>query len=268
VAVGGEALVAIEECFLPMDALNALWPQLDLEPLPELGRIGLRQGTDEQLLLVLESESDEAFDLKIEASIAAVQIGPESTHILSDDFQLEMEVNQRRFRVSAPSFFQVNTAMAGKMVDHLLEHLNLSADMTVLDVYCGVGLFSAFIAPHVGQLVGVEASPTASEDFAINLDEFEHVSIYEASAEDALPSLEISPDVVLVDPPRAGLDAGVLDAIAGLDPATIVYVSCDPATLARDGKRLVEKGYRLERITPFDLFPQTYHIETVSFWEK
>jgi 23S rRNA (uracil1939-C5)-methyltransferase len=177
-------------------------------------------------------------------------------------------VSGRSFRVSAGSFFQVNTAMAEKMVEHLLQNLSLQTDMTVLDAYCGVGLFSAFLAPRVGQLVGVESSPSAADDFVENLDEFENVTLYEAAAEDVLPVLDLQPDIILVDPPRSGLEPRALDGLLALNPRVLVYISCDPATLGRDAKRLVSAGYSLLKITPFDLFPQTYHIESISFWER
>jgi 23S rRNA (uracil1939-C5)-methyltransferase len=268
VAVGGEGLLPISECYLPMDALNALWPQLDLEPLPELERVALRQGADEQLMVVFESTSDKAFEVDLEASVAAVQIGPNETHILADDFTLTVQMNGRDFRVSAGSFCQVNTAVAEKMVAHILDIAPFTKNMTVLDVYCGVGLFSAFIAPQVERLIGIELSASACADFEVNLDAFENVELYEAAAEDVLPGLDVQPDVVLVDPPRAGLDGSVLDAIVGFEPGLVVYISCDPATLARDGKRLREQGYQLEQITPFDMFPQTYHIESISLWKQ
>jgi 23S rRNA (uracil1939-C5)-methyltransferase len=158
--------------------------------------------------------------------------------------------------------------MAGKMVDHLLNHLHLRADTILLDVYCGVGLFSKFLAPHVARLIGIESSRSACVDFTANLDEFENVELYEASAENVLPSLAIKPDVVILDPPRAGLEKRALDALMALTPTQIAYVSCDPSTLARDASRLIAGGYQLKQVNAFDLFPQTYHIESISIFEK
>lgn len=149
----------------------------------------------------------------------------------------------------------------------MLDSLPLPAE-TILDVYCGVGLFSAFLAPNVKRLIGIESSPSACEDFVINLDEFDNVELYEALAEDALPVLDIHPEVILVDPPRAGLDRRALDAILALKPRTLAYVSCDPSTLARDARRLIAGGYHLKQVTPFDMFPQTYHIESISLFEN
>jgi 23S rRNA (uracil1939-C5)-methyltransferase len=129
-------------------------------------------------------------------------------------------------------------------------------------------LFSAFFAGKVSRLVGVEVSASACEDFAANLDEFENVELYEAPAEAVLPSLDVTPDIVIVDPPRAGLDKTVLDAIVVQAATHIAYVSCDPSTLARDVARFIAGGYRLIQVTPFDLFPQTSSIESISYLEK
>ena len=94
------------------------------------------------------------------------------------------------------------------------------------------------------------------------------MELYEGLAEDVLPYLEAKPDIVLVDPTRAGLDKTVVDGILELNPYLIAYVSCDPSTLARDAGRLINRGYKLKHVTPFDLFPQTYHIESISLFER
>ncbi len=181
---------------------------------------------------------------------------------------LVIEVLGRPFRVSATSFFQVNTPMAEVLVRLVLDHLSLSPEDLVVDAYCGVGLFSAFLAPHVSRLIGIEASPSACDDFVENLDAFENVELFQAPVETVLPYLDLLPDVVLVDPPRGGLATEVIDGLQNLAPATLVYVSCDPATLARDARRLIAAGFTPTQFIPIDLFPQTFHIETVSFWHR
>jgi 23S rRNA (uracil1939-C5)-methyltransferase len=177
-------------------------------------------------------------------------------------------VKDRPFQVSAGSFFQVNSLMAARMVDHLLERLSVDTQTTLLDIYSGVGLFSAFFAPRVGRLIAIEASASACQDFEINLDEFENVELYEAPAEEVLPGLDVQADVAILDPPRAGLIKEALQALIELGPRRLAYVSCDPSTLARDARILLTAGYRLLEVTPFDLFPQTYHIESISLFEK
>jgi 23S rRNA (uracil1939-C5)-methyltransferase len=264
-----EEVFAISECHLPEEPLNTLWPQLDIEPIPGLSCVRLRLGDEDDILLAFESEEPALPEFSVEdLPIAVAHISPAGTQVLAGSDHIFITVLGRPFRVSAASFFQVNTPMAAAMVEHVLDHLVLDRSDTVLDVYAGVGLFSAFLAERAGELIAIESSPEASEDFEANLAEFENVSLYQAPAEDVLPALEIQPQAILVDPPRAGLDRRALDAIVAMAPETLVYASCDPATLARDARRLVEGGYRLEQVTPFDLFPQTYHIESISFWRK
>ncbi len=283
-ALRSSTVCPIQECHLPETALNAIWPQIDLQPIPGLERLALRLGADDEVLLVCES--DEPLNFLIEdLPISAVQLSSAGRAVLAGSDYLiiggesasaetssqaaqSAPALSRPFHVSADSFFQVNTLQAAAMAAHLLAELPLASSTTLLDLYCGVGLFSAYLADKVARLVGVEISPSACADFAINLDEFDNVELYQAAVEDALPALDIRPQVIVLDPPRAGVDRRALDAILALGAETIAYVSCDPATLARDARRLAQGGYHLRQITPFDLFPQTYHIESISFWEK
>ncbi|HEX7976577.1 MAG TPA: class I SAM-dependent RNA methyltransferase [Anaerolineales bacterium] len=259
---------AVQVCHLPEGMINTVWPQLEFEPVSELERIGLRLGAGDDIQLILESNDPLPPEFTDEdLPLSAVYLSPAGSLVLAGSEQVTIEVWERPFRVSAGSFFQVNTPMAEAMVRHLLDNLTLDPGTTVLDVYCGVGLFSAFLAPRVGRVIGIESSHPAVEDFAFNLDEFDNVEIYEAAAEEVLPGFEAHPDVIVLDPPRTGVDRRVLDAILASKASTLAYISCDPATLARDARRLATGGYRLEQVTPFDLFPQTFHIESISFWK-
>lgn len=268
-------IAAISECYLPEAPLNAFWPLLDFEADLEVKRVGLRLGAGEEILLVLESDSPRPPELTVEADVSVVHVWQDNALVLAGEDHLWIEVEagaptpvRRTFRVSATSFFQVNTAMAGHMVAYLLERLPLSPGTTLLDVYCGVGLFSAFLAPHVGRLIGIELSPSACEDFTVNLHEFDHVELYEAPAEAALPALRPPIDLAIVDPPRAGLAKKALEGLLHLAPPFLAYISCDAATLARDAACLTRNGYRLLETTPFDLFPQTCHIESISLFAR
>ena len=267
------AVIPISECHLPEEPLNVLWPGLEFGPGLGLERLSLRLGSGGEIMLVLESSDPKPPELEIEADISVVHLFEGDAVVMAGDKYIFMDINpgrelpRRTFRVSAASFFQVNTLMAAKMVEHLLDRLPLKPQSTLLDVYCGVGLFSAFLAAHVGRLIGIESSPSACEDFAANLDEFDNVELYEAPAEDVLPALTIKADIAILDPPRAGLQRRALEGILALRPRRLAYVSCDPATLARDASRLVAEGYCLTEVTPFDLFPQTYHIESISLFE-
>jgi len=267
-APNSNRVIPISECHLPESIINDLWHQLEFEPETNVERVSLRAGMDGDLMLVLESETPETPELEIEAGISITHVYEENTVVIAGSAHILMRVLDRDFKVSAASFFQVNTVMAEKMVQHLLACLPVSVSTTLLDVYCGVGLFSAFLAPKCGRVIGIESSESSCEDFTVNLDEFDNVELYEGEAEEVIPYLEANPDVVLVDPPRAGLDKAVVDGILKLGPSLIAYVSCDPSTLARDAARLINGGYKLKEVTPFDLFPQTYHIESISLFER
>ncbi len=266
----GAQVIPISECHLPEPSINAFWPEIQFESNIDIARVSLRAGADEDLMLILESDSPETPELEIEADVSVVHLFEEHPVVMAGANHILMRVLRRDFRVSAGSFFQVNTAMAEKMVDHLLAALPVSNSDTLLDLYCGVGLFSAFFASRAGRVIGIESSPSACEDFVVNLDEFENVELYEGAAEEILPAFVGRNNIStysIVDPPRAGLDARVVDAVQALGPRVIAYVSCDPSTLARDAKRLIAGGYSLKQVTPFDLFPQTYHIESISLFE-
>ena len=127
-----------------------------------------------------------------------------------------------------------------------------------------MGLFSAFLAGQAKRLIGIEVSESSCSDFAVNMDEFDNVELYIDQVENVLPALELKPDIVVLDPPRAGLDARVVSVLGKAKPNQIIYVSCDPATLARDIKRFIQSGYELKSVTPFDQFPQTFHIECIA----
>jgi len=263
-------ILEITECHLPEPSISDFWRQLDFEPETNIERVSLRVGDHDDLLLVLESESPKTPELEIEAGISVAHVYEGNTVVIAGNDHIVIRLLDRDFKVSAASFFQVNTVMAGKMVNRLFTCLPVSLSTTLLDIYCGVGIFSAFFAPRCGRVIGIESSESACEDFAVNLDEFDNVELYEGLAEEVLPGLVgriANPPYVLVDPPRAGLDKRVIDGILNLEPQGIAYVSCDPSTLARDAARLINGGYKLKEVTPFDLFPQTYHIESISIFE-
>jgi len=138
----------------------------------------------------------------------------------------------------------------------------------VLDLYAGVGMFSAFIADRAALVAAVESYPPAVTDADENLAGFDNVDLFEGGVAPVLAGLIAAGEgpfqAAVADPPRAGLDEDVPGALAGLGVANLVYVSCDPATLARDIKRLARHGYALQHVQPVDMFPQTYHIECVA----
>lgn len=264
-------VVPIQECHLPLPRLNSLWPHISLEADMGIHRVVVHEGTNEDLLLVLEGTQPVSPHLELEAGIPVVYSFADQRTILAGEDTLQMTIDPqggrqpRLFQVSSGSFFQVNTALTESMLNHVLEILPEKIGC-LLDIYCGVGLFSAFLKERTDHLVGIESNPSACDNFMLNLDEFKKVDLYQGRAEYILPGLDIKPDVALVDPPRAGLDPRVVEALLKMMPGILVYISCDPSTLARDASLITKGGYRLDQVTPVDLFPQTYHIESINLF--
>jgi 23S rRNA (uracil1939-C5)-methyltransferase len=247
----------------------ALYDDLDLD-LPDLTRLTLVAGHDaDDLLMAFETRHDKPPELHVDFPISCVHLvnGDEALPVnLIGNNHVTQRVGEHSYRVSAGRFFQVNTAVAALLVEWVLDWLAPVPDGVILDAYCGVGLFTLPLARQSGLVIAVELDPGATEDLILNLDQVENVEVIEGPVEAVLPDLVQAEALhgVVVDPPRQGLDVAVIDALVAAGPPRLVYVSCDPATLARDVKRLARGGYTLADVQPLDMFPQTYHVETVA----
>ena len=178
-----------------------------------------------------------------------------------------------QFRLSVPAFYQVNHAQAERLYEKTVSLAGLTGKETVLDLYCGTGTITLCLARHAKKAVGVEIIPQAIEDAKFNAaqNRMENAEFYCMDAGSAAKMLEeagTKPDVIVVDPPRKGVSQDVIDAISGMRPQRVVYVSCDPATLARDVKLLTAEGYALTHAEAVDLFPRCAHVETVALLSK
>ncbi|MPZ22553.1 MAG: 23S rRNA (uracil(1939)-C(5))-methyltransferase RlmD [Dehalococcoidia bacterium] len=174
------------------------------------------------------------------------------------------EVAGRRFRISASSFFQVNTYTAEIVVEETRSRLDLRPSDRLLDAYAGVGLFAATLGSAVSEVVAVEESKSAVADGMFNTMHLENVRYYQGRAEEVLPRLRKRFDAAVVDPPRAGLKPGVIGYLNAKPISRLAYISCDPSTLARDLRPLTEGSYELVGVQPVDQFPQTHHVEMVA----
>ena len=178
-----------------------------------------------------------------------------------------------RFRLSARSFYQVNHAQAERLYAAAIALAQITPTDTVLDLYCGAGTITLVMAKAAGRVIGVEVVPQAVEDARENArrNHVENAEFFCGDAGEAALALEqrgLRPDVITVDPPRKGLNAAAIEAIARMSPQRVVYVSCDPATLARDVALLKERGYCLRTAQAADLFPRCAHVETVVLLSK
>ena len=169
------------------------------------------------------------------------------------------------FRITGDAFFQNNTPGAEALVGLVAEALAPRPGETLLDAYAGGGLFGLTVGRGTAGVLAVESDPVAVEDLRHNAEAAPMpVRVVEGAVEEALPLLEARWDLAVADPPRNGLGEGGVRAVVAGRPRAIAYVACDPASLARDTRMLVEAGYRLEWAVPVDLFPQTFHVETVA----
>ena len=173
-------------------------------------------------------------------------------------------IDGQPFRVSSPSFFQVNVEQAAQVVQVIQRVLDLKEIDLLLDAYTGVGAFAVLLAPYVRKVVAVEESSAAVADARENVGGIDNIELVLGKTEDVLSQLEEKPDAVVLDPPRAGCHPQTVASLLELLPPKIAYVSCDAETLARDLKLLCESAYSLEQVVPLDMFPQTHHVECVA----
>ena len=172
------------------------------------------------------------------------------------------------YKISPHSFFQINPVQTEKLYNTAIKFAEISPSDTVMDIYCGIGTISLTAAKYAKKVIGIEIVPEAIENAIENAKEnnIANAEFYCSAAEDIVPDMIKNgekPDIVILDPPRKGSDTDTLSAIVSAEPKRIVYVSCNPATLARDAKYLSENGYHVEKTTAVDMFPYTAHVETI-----
>jgi len=300
-----DSVLDVERCLLQSDRMNALldearrffaesglaaWEQDSGEGL--LRFLMLREGyrTGESMVNIVTSSPAVSELAPLAAQLAArvprttsvvmnvnpkkasVAIGVEE-HLLGGRDHILESVGGLRFQVSANSFFQTNTAQAERLFSIVIDSAALAGDETVLDLYSGTGAISLQLAGRCRWVYGVEVTQAAVDDAARNAaaNGIANCTFLAGEVRFVLPSLiaqGVSAQVVVADPPRAGFHPKALRALLQMEPARIVYVSCNPATLARDLGELVRGGYRLEWVQPVDMFPHTPHIEAVARLER
>ncbi len=182
-------------------------------------------------------------------------------------------IGDLQFKISPLSFFQVNPQQTEVLYTKALEYAELTGDEIVWDAYCGIGSISLFLAQKAKKVYGVEIIPEAIENAKENaaLNHITNAEFYVGKAEEVIPQMYeqgIVADTIVVDPPRKGCDSKLLETLIKMSPNKIVYVSCDPATLARDLAYLVAEGYQVDKVQPVDMFPQTAHVECVVLMSR
>ena len=260
-ARGTHRVLPLTHCPIAHEHINAALPIFaeQVNPRPQ---VLARCGTATRQMLVQPQQSAETI-----AKLAAIGLEVREE-------TMEEQLHGETFRIRPSSFFQTNTAQAEKMAQMVLDGLfppeRAMHTSTVIDAYCGVGTFALMLARRAGRVIAIEESASSIKDARWNLREVENVEIMQGKVEELLPALAEQVDGLVIDPPRAGCQRPVLDALAHNPVGRIVYVSCDPATLARDLDILCHEhaSYRLRSVQPLDMFPQTAHIENVAILER
>lgn len=266
-ARGTHYVLPLTSCSIAHEYINTALPIFGqrVNPRPQ---VLLRCGTGTRQMLIQPAQPDETIE---KLTAAGLNVRPET---------MEEQLYGETFRIRPSSFFQTNTAQAEKMVQMVLDGLFPPGEAeedrgplrTVIDAYCGVGTFALILARRAGRVIAIEESASSIKDARWNLRGVEHVEILQGKVEDLLPTLAEQVDGLVIDPPRAGCQRAVLDALARDPVGRIVYVSCDPATLARDLDILCHEHatYHLRSVQPLDMFPQTAHIESVALlqWKR
>jgi 23S rRNA (uracil1939-C5)-methyltransferase len=301
---GSHKLVNLNQCPVQDERLNPLLAEIkqDIQArgwsiynenrhMGRLRHLGLRVGRRTgQLLITLVSTAPNLKDIELQAQEwmerypdlvgVCVNLNPEKTNaifgaetIVIDGVPYVEEIFAGlRFRIHATTFFQVNTEQAERVLQIILDELQLTGEETLVDAYCGVGTLTLPLAQKAKRCIGLEVQPEAVAQGLTNagLNGIDNVEFRAGDVGELLPktvdSLSAPLDIVVLDPPRKGCDRTVLDALIALKPPRIAYMSCDPATLARDLQILRDEGgYRLTKVQPADFFPQTPHVECVAF---
>lgn len=196
-----------------------------------------------------------------------VILGRQAMVLAGQDYYTD-QINHHQFKISHQSFFQVNTVQTEKLYQVAVDFAELTGRETVIDAYCGIGTLSIALAEHAKHVYGVEIVPDAIQNAKENakINQIDHLTFEAGAAEKWMAEKQaqgLKADVIVVDPPRKGLDKSFIEAAVQMGPKKIVYVSCNPATQSRDVQLFMENGYTLRKIQPVDMFPMSHHIESV-----
>lgn len=276
-------LLKIPDCLLSPRDIVDVWHLLEEElPVPwlaDLRGVILKKSfaTGEKMVVFLTQKArfpgrELVTNLVRRGTSTVVQVNSGTeTEVLAGKGYIEERLGPLTFRLSAVSFFQVNPLQALRLYEQATAWTGLTGEKTVIDVYSGTGTLALFAARKAKKVYGIEVVKEAVEDARTNAryNGVENATFLWGTAEEVLPELiakEEKLHVVILDPPRHGCQERVLEAVAACRPQRVIYVSCNPATLARDADRLLSRGYRLAEVQPIDMFPQTYHVECVALF--
>ena len=255
-------LIEIDECLLVDDKINRLIKELKkiIKNEKKLAKATIKLGnTTNEVMLILEGKIKDYSELlnKVDVLIINDKVVSKKDYILSI-------IGNKKYKISKNSFFQVNQVITEKIYNEIRSNIEKINPKNVLDLYCGTGTIGIYIADLVKNVIGIEVIKDAVLDANFNkeLNNINNISFILGKVEDKIKDIKDNIDLIIVDPPRSGLDKKVIPVINKLKAKNIIYVSCNPITLVRDLK-LLKDNYNIEYIKPYDMFPNTYHVECV-----
>lgn len=250
-------LIKIDKCLLLSDKMNNLIDKINKLDLSKVSKVVIREIND-KIMVAFYGE------VKPNINVDSIYL---NNNFYSGKEYLQEKINDYQFVISNESFFQVNKNVTEKLYQQVLSYCGNLVNKKVLDLYCGTGTIGISISLYAKEVLGIEINDDAIKDANINkeINNINNISFIKGKVEEVLNDDKV--DIVIVDPPRSGLDKITKNKLLKIEADTIIYVSCDPMTLARDINDLKEKYY-LKDITLFDMFPQTYHVESVCILKK
>lgn len=267
-------LIPINKCLLISDKMNELLKYInDNIALSNIDSFVIKDMGNCQMMLTLYLHSNSnlaELEALLKDKVASLQFFVKNKHYKTvGNSKIIAKLENFSFLVSPSSFFQVNLSQTVKLYHKILDYCDLEVNTNVLDLYCGTGTIGIFLSKHCRKVLGVEINEDAVNDAKENqqLNGISNINFMAGDTKNILKKVAFKADVIVVDPPRSGLDASVVKELMEIGAKKIVYVSCDPVTLARDLEALSE-AYCVKEITPVDMFPQTYHVESVVLLQR
>ena len=259
-------IIYINDCKLISDQMNSYIDVINKMDLTGVYEVVIRESNNADMI-IFKCNEDVKLDVEgIEANVVRYYDRKYKT-LKGNDYIID-KVGDLKYKISPSSFFQVNRDQVKKLYDLVLENLNLNKNDKVLDLYCGTGTIGLYVARYCSDVFGIEINEDAIKDANYNkkINDIDNI-FFTAGDSKIIKDISYKPNKIIVDPPRAGLDPKVIDEIININPETLIYVSCDPITLARD-LNIFKNNYTVEKIIPVDMFPRTYHIESLLVLEK
>ena len=256
-------IIPIQECLLVNQKINEMIRSLSHQE-NEIEEVIIKTSNDnKEIMISIKGKISNIEELKKQCNVLII-----SDKYLTDQQQIITSIGNKKYYESINSFFQVNNSLTKELYDEVLNEIKEKNYNKVLDLYCGTGTIGIYISEYIKEIIGIDYNKSNIKDANKNkdLNHIGNISFICDKVENQIDKFK-NIDCIIVDPPRAGLDSKTREYIKKINPKEIIYVSCDPITLARDLK-VLQTNYQVKKVTPFNMFPRTYHVECVCLLMK